>query len=181
MFHSMLTWRELDQACFLHLKRHLSPPPHPFFWLTLPKFEVLMLPSVFPSHPKAPAYVCICNFSYENWEDEQEITCICWLVSFITLTEVYFIWAYVLCFWGSFCEMRESTFWISRKQVFVFGRGAILFLNFLFSKVSGNKDTFDHYHPPAEFGFKGNGGMLDSFLCVTYPLVLFFIELRTMA
>lgn len=89
------------------------------FLLVDSKFEVLILPSVFPSH-KTPAYVYIYNFSYENWEDEQEITCICWLVSFRTLTEVYFTWAYVLCFWGPLCEMRESTLWISRKQFFLF-------------------------------------------------------------
>lgn len=187
MFHSMLTWRELDQACFLHFQCHLSPPPPLlFFWLTLSLkssyFHLFSLPT---RHPHMCTYII--SPMKTGKMNKKLLAFVDWLVSepsqrCISLGHMSFAFGGLYVKWGNQpFEFQENSFFLFFYFNFFSGRGTTLFLNFLFSKVCGTKDAFDHYHPPAEFGFKGNGGVLSSFLCVTCPLVLFFIELRTVA
>lgn len=122
-----------------------------------------------------PAYVYMYNFSCEHRQDEQAITCISWLTgpSAVTVSEVHFIWAFVLCVWGPFCEVRDSASLMRRFQ------GSTFFWKLYGFCISCSWDCLGLETPltvatsPRLWVHRG-GGMLGGFLCVTRPLVAVF-------
>lgn len=118
MFHSMLTWRELDQACFLHFQCHLSPPPPlPFFWLTLSLrssyFHLFSLPT---RHPHMCTYII--SPMKTGKMNKKLLAFVDWLVSepsqrCISLGHMSFAFGGLYVKWGNQpFEFQENSFFL---------------------------------------------------------------------